>query len=1380
MKAKRISILALVVIVALLLGVLAVAPFSAMAEEVTQVWNWNELLNAVNSDKTNIVLMVDIEDVVPDDELPTKHRLVFNGGLEYTLDLNEHEINVINAANEYYTGQFSLIEVSSNSSLNIKNGSIAFNNYYSKADRKSMGAVAVKDTSTLNATNVNMSNKYTGTVVYATDNADVTLFGGDYKVQNGFAIYLERQASLTLDGGVYIHTVMGDATNTAFVDGYGALYSESTGTLNVDNVLFKSGVQVSSSQIGAFSVSTHEVTINDKVLTEDIFEGTNTEAKQQNKEYYWYVWNQCALMKTENALFANTVKVINLQKKYPITIESGVAYISGAPVTEASYGQEVTIVADAPEQGMEFARWGTNGVTLTNTFSATTTFNMVALPVEITAYYGNETIKSVSATVGDIIPGKKVYDTEITLANGEYLQDYEWREDSLLMDEDDIFKAGKTYTLNLLVYPRDEHLFGDTVTATINGNNATVNAFPQYVYVNYAFEPTPSVGFSVKYDEANSQLGVGGKIVLDTALMADQSAEFATALGQGQVTYQWYRNGEVVEGATASTYELTAEDANCKFYAVVNANGKTNYGYNVNCSSNLYRLYLNAGDIVPGGLVPQVSPATPGVSIDAESLYISEILGENSYSIAQSIGGVILVPGKSYRLLGTIIEQDGVYLSTGASVYVNDVLLDETLDSYHRFFYDFEVPAVDFPVYYTTNGAVGIGVTLTVDVERMRTENSTFKNAYDHANATYQTVFYQWYKNGEEIEGATDISYTVKSSDKNSLIHCQVTLVDGKYGVGEQYSISNAITVFTVEMPIPKAGEERITSGIYADGVTIQIMWWPQETGATMNEGDTYEEGVVYEYYIVFSVKSGLVMADAEDRTVFVYGEKATHVSGYAYTGEITALHSHQYDDEVWAYDEEGYHWQPCVVPGCPNPHEEMVMFTEHWGGGATCQQTGICGQCGKEYLGYHDFSNPDYTYVDDMMCANFCEYCDLYVDADYHSGGVSTCQSKSICEWCHHEYGKLADHAGGTATCYERAICSTCGEEYGDLLDHDWSESWDYKDANGHAHLCENSGCTAHDSIIPHTPNIANPTEEEAKVCTVCEYVIAPRLNHVHALTPVSATPATCTENGNTAYYTCNCGQWFSDSEGNNLIADHSSVIIPATNHNYEGVAWSSDANEHYKVCKNNNCYEKGEVATHTPNIANPTEEEAKVCTVCGYVIAPALNHVHALTPVVAKSATCTENGNVAYYTCTCGQWFSDENATNLIANHDSVIVVASGHTDANTDGTCDTCGWVDPNFTPIVPGPGGGEGTPAPTPDNTPEIEGEEEAGLSGGAIAGIAVGATAGAVGLGAGGFAIFWFVVKKKSLAELLAIFKKAPKATPNTTPDIPTGNDDITE
>lgn len=56
-------------------------------------------------------------------------------------------------------------------------------------------------------------------------------------------------------------------------------------------------------------------------------------------------------------------------------------------------------------------------------------------------------------------------------------------------------------------------------------------------------------------------------------------------------------------------------------------------------------------------------------------------------------------------------------------------------------------------------------------------------------------------------------------------------------------------------------------------------------------------------------------------------------------------------------------------------------------------------------------------------------------------------------------------------------------------------------------------------------------------------------------------------------------------------------------------------------------------------------------------------------------------------------------------------------------------------------------------------PGGEQPEKTGLSGGAIAGIAVGSVAGAALLGCGGFAIFWFVIKKKKFADLIALFKK---------------------
>ncbi len=76
-------------------------------------------------------------------------------------------------------------------------------------------------------------------------------------------------------------------------------------------------------------------------------------------------------------------------------------------------------------------------------------------------------------------------------------------------------------------------------------------------------------------------------------------------------------------------------------------------------------------------------------------------------------------------------------------------------------------------------------------------------------------------------------------------------------------------------------------------------------------------------------------------------------------------------------------------------------------------------------------------------------------------------------------------------------------------------------------------------------------------------------------------------------------------------------------------------------------------------------------------------------------------------------------------------------------------------PGPTPVDPQPG-----PTPVDPDQPEIKpAEEKQGLSGGAIAGIVIGSVAGAAALGCGGFAIFWFVIKKKTWADFVALFKK---------------------
>ena len=54
---------------------------------------------------------------------------------------------------------------------------------------------------------------------------------------------------------------------------------------------------------------------------------------------------------------------------------------------------------------------------------------------------------------------------------------------------------------------------------------------------------------------------------------------------------------------------------------------------------------------------------------------------------------------------------------------------------------------------------------------------------------------------------------------------------------------------------------------------------------------------------------------------------------------------------------------------------------------------------------------------------------------------------------------------------------------------------------------------------------------------------------------------------------------------------------------------------------------------------------------------------YLHNMTAHPAKEATCTEPGNIAYWTCDCGKYFSDAQGENEIGK-DDVVNQAKGHT--------------------------------------------------------------------------------------------------------------------
>jgi len=138
----------------------------------------------------------------------------------------------------------------------------------------------------------------------------------------------------------------------------------------------------------------------------------------------------------------------------------------------------------------------------------------------------------------------------------------------------------------------------------------------------------------------------------------------------------------------------------------------------------------------------------------------------------------------------------------------------------------------------------------------------------------------------------------------------------------------------------------------------------------------------------------------------------------------------------------------------------------------------------------------------------------------------------------------------------------------------HEYSTYWIW-DMNAHWHECS----TCYEKADQESHISSGPaTEQQAEVCTVCGYEIAPQLNHTHTYSQT----------------------------------------------------WSKDATHHWHAATCGHDVVEGK-ATHVSS-GPATEQQAEVCTVCGYEIAPQLNHTH------TYSQTWSKDEAYHWHDCACG----------------------------------------------------------------------------------------------------------------------------------------------
>ena len=257
-----------------------------------------------------------------------------------------------------------------------------------------------------------------------------------------------------------------------------------------------------------------------------------------------------------------------------------------------------------------------------------------------------------------------------------------------------------------------------------------------------------------------------------------------------------------------------------------------------------------------------------------------------------------------------------------------------------------------------------------------------------------------------------------------------------------------------------------------------------------------------------------------------------------------------------------------------------------------------------------------------------------------------------------------------------------------GTQLGHAWASDWS-KDTDNHWKEC--SRCHEKKEEAAHDYGSDN-------ICDTCGY--DKTVPHTHKLTLVPAKAPTCTEKGNTAYYTCDgCDKWFEDATGASEITNKTSVILAATGHSVSD--WKSDHTDHWKECTVVGCgviiedskavHTAGEWIIDTPATATTSGSKHKECTVCGYTMTtetiPATGggeHTH------SYSSDWKYDADNHWHECSCGDKADKAAHT---AGEWIIDTPATATTSGSKHKECTVCGYT--MTTETIPATGGGEHT-------------------------------------------------------------------------------------
>ena len=257
----------------------------------------------------------------------------------------------------------------------------------------------------------------------------------------------------------------------------------------------------------------------------------------------------------------------------------------------------------------------------------------------------------------------------------------------------------------------------------------------------------------------------------------------------------------------------------------------------------------------------------------------------------------------------------------------------------------------------------------------------------------------------------------------------------------------------------------------------------------------------------------------------------------------------------AWVNTDAAGHYHKC------SRCDATDTVVKHTFNGKPCNEEDKCTVCGYvKAAGVHAWGTAEYKWGDDNMSCTAtvkCTNCEA-VETDTAIIGIDTTPATCTVDGKTVYTATFSSELFTTQT--KEVTIDKLGHTYGAPV---WSWSEDGKTATA-TFTCTREGCTA--ETTGHAQTVTATVSGKQNVAPTCtdkgtttytakvtfetkDYTDTKDVQDIkalgHKLTKTAAKAATCTEAGNSEYYTCGtCGKFFSDKDGKNEIAKDSWVI--------------------------------------------------------------------------------------------------------------------------------------------------------------------------------------------------------------------------------------------